>query len=256
MPKITLTGKIMKTINTRRSIRKYTNQGVSDKLLNRLFTEAARTQTMGNLQLYSVVITRSPEMKAKLAPAHFNQPMVTEAPVVLTVCADFNRTSQWARCRKAEPGYDNFLSFINAATDALLFTQTFCNLADEEGLGYCYLGTTVYMPQMIIDTLQLPKLVMPVATLTVGWPDEHPPLSDRLPTASFVHSETYRDYTPEDIDTYYIYKEQREENRHFVEINHKDTLAQIFTDIRYTKKDNEAMSAGLLAALKKQGFLD
>ncbi|MBR2292073.1 MAG: nitroreductase family protein [Prevotella sp.] len=246
----------MKTINTRRSIRKYTNQGVSDKLLNRLFTEAARTQTMGNLQLYSVVITRSPEMKAKLAPAHFNQPMVTEAPVVLTVCADFNRTSQWARCRKAEPGYDNFLSFINAATDALLFTQTFCNLADEEGLGYCYLGTTVYMPQMIIDTLQLPKLVMPVATLTVGWPDEHPPLSDRLPTASFVHSETYRDYTPEDIDTYYIYKEQREENRHFVEINHKDTLAQIFTDIRYTKKDNEAMSAGLLAALKKQGFLD
>ena len=256
MPKITLTGKIMKTINTRRSIRKYTNQGVSDKLLNRLFTEAARTQTMGNLQLYSVVITRSPEMKAKLAPAHFNQPMVTEAPVVLTVCADFNRTSQWARCRKAEPGYDNFLSFINAATDALLFTQTFCNLADEEGLGYCYLGTTVYMPQMIIDTLQLPKLVMPVATLTVGWPDEHPPLSDRLPTASFVHSETYRDYIPEDIDTYYIYKEQREENRHFVEINHKDTLAQIFTDIRYTKKDNEAMSAGLLAALKKQGFLD
>ncbi len=256
MPKITLTGKIMKTINTRRSIRKYTNQGVSDKLLNRLFTEAARTQTMGNLQLYSVVITRSPEMKAKLAPAHFNQPMVTEAPVVLTVCADFNRTSQWARCRKAEPGYDNFLSFINAATDALLFTQTFCNLADEEGLGYCYLGTTVYMPQMIIDTLQLPKLVMPVATLTVGWPDEHPPLSDRLPTASFVHSETYRDYTPEDIDTYYIYKEQREENRHFVEINHKETLAQIFTDIRYTKKDNEAMSAGLLAALKKQGFLD
>ena len=256
MPKITLTGKIMKTINTRRSIRKYTNQGVSDKLLNRLFTEAARTQTMGNLQLYSVVITRSPEMKAKLAPAHFNQPMVTGAPVVITVCADFNRTSQWARCRKAEPGYDNFLSFINAATDALLFTQTFCNLADEEGLGYCYLGTTVYMPQMIIDTLQLPKLVMPVATLTVGWPDEHPPLSDRLPTASFVHSETYRDYTPEDIDTYYIYKEQREENRHFVEINHKDTLAQIFTDIRYTKKDNEAMSAGLLAALKKQGFLD
>ena len=245
----------MKTILTRRTIRKYQEREVPDTLLNRLFTEAARTQTMGNLQLYSVVVTRSEEMKAKLSPAHFNQPMVREAPVVLTVCADFNRTSQWARCRKAEPGYDNFLSFINAATDALLFTQTFCNLAEEEGLGYCYLGTTVYQPQAIIDALQLPLLVMPVATLTIGWPAEEPPLSDRLPTASFLHSETYRDYTPQDIDTYYTAKENLPENLHFCEINQKETLAQIFTDIRYTRKDNEAMSEGLKEALRRQGFL-
>ena len=244
----------MKNLLTRRTIRKYTDQQVGDELLNRLMTEAARTQTMGNLQLYSVVVTRSDEMKQRLAPAHFNQPMVTEAPVVLTICADFNRTSQWARCRKAEPGYDNLLSFLNAATDALLYTQTLCNLMDEEGLGYCYLGTTVYMPQMIIDTLQLPQLTFPVATLTVGWPAEEPTLSDRLPLQSFVHDETYKDYTPEAIDTYYNDKEQLEENRHFVEINHKETLAQIFTDIRYTKKDNEAMSAGLIEALRRQGF--
>ena len=218
--------------------------------------EACRTQTMGNLQLYSVVVTRSAEMKQRLAPAHFNQPMVTQAPVVLTVCADFNRTSTWARCRQAEPGYDNFLSFINAATDALLYTQTLCNLMDEEGLGYCYLGTTVYQPQLIIDILELPRLVMPVATLTVGWPDEQPPLSDRLPLDSFVHRETYRDYLAADIDNYYYDKEHLPENLEFLRINRKDTLAQIFTDIRYTRKDNEAMSATLLQTLKKQGFLD
>ena len=245
----------MKHILTRRTIRKYADRAVSEELLNRLLTEAARTQTMGNLQLYSVVVTRDAAMKAQLAPAHFNQPMVKEAPVVLTICADFNRTSVWARNRKAEPGYNNFLSFINAATDALLYTQTLCNLMDEEGLGYCYLGTTVYMPQMIIDTLQLPQLTMPVATLTVGWPAEEPPLSDRLPMASFVHNETYRDYTPEAIDTYYHEKEELPENRHFCEINQKETLAQIFTDIRYTRTDNEAMSEGLLQALRHQGFI-
>lgn len=245
----------MKHILTRRTIRKYADRAVSEELLNRLLTEAARTQTMGNLQLYSVVVTRDTAMKERLAPAHFNQPMVKEAPVVLTICADFNRTSVWARNRKAEPGYNNFLSFINAATDALLYTQTLCNLMDEEGLGYCYLGTTVYMPQMIIDTLQLPQLTMPVATLTVGWPAEEPPLSDRLPLASFVHNETYRDYTPEAIDTYYHEKEELPENRHFCEINQKETLAQIFTDIRYTRKDNEAMSEGLLQALRHQGFI-
>ena len=126
---------------------------------------------------------------------------------------------------------------------------------DEEGLGYCYLGTTIYQPQQIIDALQLPQLVFPVATLTVGWPDEEPPLSDRLPLASFVHDETYRDYTPEAIDTYYYNKEQLPENRHFVEINHKETLAQVFTDIRYTRRDNEALSATLLDTLRRQGFM-
>ncbi len=245
----------MKNLLTRRTIRKYSDKEVSEQLLNRLLEEAARTQTMGNLQLYSVVVTRSQEMKERLSPAHFNQPMVKEAPVVLTICADFNRTSQWARCRKAEPGYDNFLSFQNAAIDALLYTQTLCNLMDEEGLGYCYLGTTVYMPQLIIDTLQLPRLTMPVATLTVGWPAEEPALSDRLPLESFVHHETYHDYTPSDIDTYFYNKEQLEENRHFVEVNRKETLAQVFTDIRYTRKDNEAMSQTLLDTLRRQGFL-
>ena len=246
----------MKNLATRRTIRQYSEREVTEQLLNRLMTEAARTQTMGNLQLYSVVVTRSAQMKAQLAPAHFNQPMVTQAPVVLTICADFHRTTRWCEERKAHPGYDNFLSFQNAAIDALLYTQTLCNLMDEEGLGYCYLGTTVYQPQQIIDTLQLPRLVMPVATLTVGWPAEEPPLSDRLPCESFVHSETYRDYSAEDIDTYYNNKENLPENRHFCEINQKETLAQIFTDIRYTRKDNEAMSQGLLKALKKQGFLD
>lgn len=245
----------MKNLLTRRSIRRYTDQPVGDELLNRLFHEAARTQTMGNLQLYSVVVTRSEEKKQQLAPAHFNQPMVTQAPVVLTICADFNRTTAWARHRQADPGYDNFLSYQNAAIDALLYTQTLCNLMDEAGLGYCYLGTTVYQPQQIIDVLQLPRLVMPVATLTVGWPAEEPPLSDRLAADAFVHQETYADYTPADIDRHYHEKESLEENRRFCEINHKETLAQVFTDIRYTRKDNEALSQVLLDTLKKQGFL-
>lgn len=245
----------MKTLETRRSIRKYAEREVSDELLNRLLQEAEHTQTMGNLQLYSVVITRDAKMKERLAPAHFNQPMVKGAPVVLTFCADFRRTSQWARCRQAEPGYDNLLSFLNAATDTILYCQTFCNLAEEEGLGLCFLGTTVYQPMQLIEILKLPKLVFPVATITLGWPDESPEMSDRLPLEAVIHRETYEDYTPERIDKFYNFKESLPVNRHFVEINHKQTLAQVFTDIRYTKRDNEQMSSGLVEALKHQGFL-
>lgn len=245
----------MRDLTTRRSIRKYADKAVSEELLNRLLAEAERTPTMGNLQLYSVIVTRSEEMKTKLAPAHFNQPMVCGAPVVLTFCADFRRTTLWAENRQAKPGYDNFLSFINASTDALLYCQTFCNLAEEEGLGTCFLGTTVYMPQMIIDTLQLPQLVFPVATITLGWPDEQPELSDRLPLRAIIHEETYHDYTPQAIDDCYAEKEALPANQHFVEINHKETLAQVFTDLRYTRRDNEAMSEGMIDALRRQGFL-
>ena len=245
----------MQTINTRRSIRRYQDKDVDNTLLTRLIKGAERTQTMGNLQLYSVVVTRSEELKAKLAPAHFNQPMVTGAPVVLTFCADYRRTTLWAEQRQATPGYDNPLSFVNAMTDALLFCQTFCNLAEEEGLGCCFLGTTVYQPQSIIDTLQLPELVFPVATITLGWPDENPPLSDRLPVSTIIHEETFHDYSVADIDKAYAYKEQLDENKEFVKINNKQTLAQVFTDCRYTKADCEAMSETLLEALRKQKFL-
>ena len=245
----------MENLKRRKSIRKYSNKEVSEALLDTLLEQAERTPPMGNLQLYSVIVTRDDAMKQQLAPAHFNQPMVTGAPVVLTFCADFHRTSLWAAQRNATPGYDNLLSFLNAATDTLLYCQTFCNLAEEQGLGTCFLGTTVYQPMTIIDLLKLPELVFPVATITLGWPDEDPAQSDRLPIKSILHKETYHDYTPDSIDECYAYKESLPENRHFVEINHKQTLAQVFTDIRYTKKDNEAMSKGLIDALKHQGFL-
>lgn len=245
----------METMKRRRTIRKYAKRDIPETLLQELLSASLRTQTMGNLQLYSVVVTREEEMKRRLSPAHFGQPMVTEAPVVLTICADFRRTSLWCKSRGAEPGYDNFLSFLSAATDALLFTQTFSHLAEEAGLGICFLGTTVYQPQAIIDTLKLPHLVVPVATLCVGWPDEEPPLSDRLPLDAIVHLETYTDYTPDTIDAFYEEKEALKENQSFVEENHVPSLAHIFTDIRYTRKDNEAMSEGMLRVLRAQGFL-
>ena len=244
----------MDCIKNRRTIRKYKQEEIPATLLNELLEEAFRASTMGNMQLYSVVITRDQQMKEKLAPAHFNQPMVTMAPVVLTFCADFNRFSKWCRCRKAEPGYDNPISFINAASDALLVTQNFCTLAEAHGLGICYLGTTVYNPDKIVDVLQLPELVMPVATITVGYPDECPAQPERLPLEGILHEEVYHDYTSEDIDRIYSAKEAMPENQHFVTINNKETLAQVFTDLRYKKADNEFMSEVLKKTLKQQGF--
>lgn len=243
------------TVKNRRTIRKYQQKDISCNLLNDLLEASFRASTMGGMQLYSVVVTRDVEKKAQLSPAHFNQPMIKGAPVVLTFCADFNRFSKWCKERNAEPGYNNLMSFLNAAMDTLLVAQTFCTLAEEAGLGICYLSTTTYNPQMIIDTLGLPELVFPITTVTVGYPAEEPKQVDRLPVEGLIHEEGYHDYSAEDINKLYAYKESLDENKEFIKENGKETLAQVFTDVRYTKKDNEFMSENLMKVLDRQGFV-
>ena len=238
----------------RRTIRRYQEKDVTPALLNELMEIACRASTVGNMQTYSVVVTRDAAMKEKLSPAHFNQPMVKKAPVVLTFCVDLNRFSKWCEQRQAIPGYDNLQWFVTGAVDALLAAQNFCVAAEEKGLGICYLGTTTYNPNQIIDALQLPKLVFPITTITLGWPDELPEQVDRLPLEAILHQETYHDYSVEDIDRLYAYKESLPENLKFIAENNKETLAQVFTDVRYKKADSEFFSEILLETLKKQGF--
>ncbi|MFT3754131.1 MAG: NADPH-dependent oxidoreductase [Paludibacter sp.] len=242
-------------LNQHRTIRKYTEQAIAPELLDQLLQAACRASNTGNMQAYSVVATTDQNIKQQLAPAHFNQPMVTQAPVVLTFCADYNLFSKWCEQRQAEPGYDNFQSFMATAVDTLLAAQTFCIAAESVGLGICYLGTTTYNAQEIIEALKLPKLVVPVTTITVGYPAVVPEQTDRLPLEAVVHRETYNDFTLNDIDRIYAEKESSDFYKQFVAENKKETLAQVFTDIRYTKKNNEFFSEKFLEALKMQGFL-
>lgn len=239
----------------RRTIRKYTSEPVDDKLLNDILKMGCRASTTGNMQVYSIIITRTDEMKKNLAPLHFNQKMITEAQVVLTFCADFNRFSKWCRLRKAEPAYDNFLSFFTAAIDALLVAQTVAVAAEAKGLGICYLGTTTYMAHKIIEILKLPSGVVPVTTITMGWPADRPDQVDRLPLEGIIHHEIYKDYSDDDITGIYKEKESRTDSVQFVKENGKETLAQVFTDVRYKKSDNIHFSNLLLQVLKDQGFM-
>jgi len=243
-------------LSNRRTIRKYTSEPVDDKLLNDILEMGCRTSTTGNMQVYSIVITKDEEKKRELAPLHFNQKMVTEAPVVLTFCADFNRFNKWCRLRKAEPGYDNFLSFMTSAIDALLLAQTVCIAAEAKGLGICYLGTTTYTADKIIEILKLPKGVVPVTTVTLGWPAEIPEQVDRLPLEAVIHYEVYNDYSDDSIASFYKEKEDRPDSQQFVKENSKQSLAQVFTDVRYKKADNVHFSKILLKVLKDQGFME
>lgn len=244
------------TLLNHRSIRKYKTDPIPNAIMDYILEAGTRASTTGNMQLYSIVVTTDEAIKEELSPCHFNQPMVKEAPVVLTFCADFNRFNLWCEQRKAEPGYDNFLSFFTAAMDALLVAQNVCVAAEDAGLGICYLGTTTYMAGKIIDILDLPKGVVPVTTVTVGYPDELPELTDRLPLEAVVHREKYHDYDSSDIDQHYREKELMATYQTFIKEHNKDTLAQVFTDVRYKKDDNILFSKSLIDILAKQGFMN
>ncbi len=152
---------MIKEIANHRSIRKYKSSPIDEEVLSDILHSAARASTCGNMQLYSLVVTLDARVRAELAPCHFNQAMVTEAPCVVTVCADVHRFSKWCEQRDAEPAYDNFEWFLNAATDALLAAENLALAAEAHGLGICYLGTTIYTARDICRILHLPKGVIP-----------------------------------------------------------------------------------------------
>lgn len=245
----------MNAILNHRSIRNYSSREIPQEVLDRILHAATRASTVGNMQLYTLIVTRSQEMRERLSPCHFNQPMVKQAPVVVTVCADINRFSQWCRLRGAEPQYDNFVWFVNGAIDALLASQNLSLAAEEEGLGICYLGTTLYTADKIIDILELPKGVIPITTVIMGYPETVPPLTDRLPVDGVVMYEKYSPYNDTRLEEIWKERETSEETLQLLKENNLPNLARVFTDHRYVAKDNIAFSENYLKVLKEQGFI-
>ncbi len=238
----------------RRTVRRYTAQEVAPELLTQLLEEATHAPNTGNMQLYSVIVTRSEEGKRALAPLHFNQPAATGCSVLLTFCIDINRFNLWCKEGNADAGFGNLQMLLAGAIDASLFAQQFNTLAEIHGLGCCYLGTTAYNAPEIAKVLELPDGVVPLVSLTVGYPEGEAPLSDRLPLAAIVHDEKYRQYTPEQIREIYAGQENSADSKRFIEENGKSTLAQVFAEVRYPRATNEAFSKTLQEYLEKGFF--
>ena len=242
------------TILNHRSIRKYKDKSIDKDMINRILHAGIRASNTGSMQAYSIIVTQDVKKKEELLPLHFSQEAVKQAPLILTFCADLNRFNKWCELRDAKPGYDNFLWFYTASIDATITAQNCALAAEAEGLGICYMGTTNYNAEKIIDVLNLPKGVVPVTTLTIGYPDESPYLTERLPNEAVVHYEEYSDFSEDDINKIYKKLEYSDLAQNLIEANGTETLAQVFTDKRYTKANNIHFSKSLLEVLKKQGF--
>jgi nitroreductase len=252
-------------LQAHRSIRQYKSTPIDPALIDQVLTEAlAGTSSSGNLNMVSVVKTRDAERKAHLCTLHSHQPMVLQAPLVLTFCADSFRTRQWLAQRGARLGFADLISWHTAAFDAMILAQTAALAFEAHGLGICYMGTTLFSMTAIAEFLQLPDHCLPATSLVVGWPDEAPAQRDRLPSAAWIHDEVYHPPTAADINASFGEREVRGWQRYRsmgpeiiaqMDALGITSLAQYYTSqIKYDPDAFAGFSAALLALLQSRGF--
>ena len=253
---------IIDQIHAHRSIRKYKSDPIPAELLQKILESGIRASSSGNMQTYSIIITSDLDLRKKLFKAHNEQNMVLEAPLLLTFCADFNRMRKWLRISDAPDNFDNFMSFMIAAIDAVLVSQNVALASESEGLGICYLGSTFSNCDRVGKILNLPENVVPVVGFTLGYPNEEPDLRDRLPLDGLVHFDTYQDYSDERVAE--IYKEREIKGwerymsyprlRKMINESGADNLAQIYTTVKYTRHSHQEISRKAIQYLKSQDF--
>ncbi len=253
---------VIDSLIAHRSIREYRPDPIDDADLQSILHAAERASSSGNMQTYSILVTKNAARRAKLWEYHYEQDMIKQAPVLLTFCADWNRMIQWCELSDADPGYDNFLCFLVGAADALIAAQNAVAAAESLGLGICYMGTTLCKPLKLIEFFELPKYVFPVTTLVLGHPAESPDLRARLPLDSIVHSEQYQPITDASVRATYHDRETEGWARYesipelaeMIRTSGVKNLAQIYTQLKYTRENNQLISRELITALEQQGF--
>lgn len=257
---------IAELMHAHRSIRQYLDKPIEVGLIDTVLTQAlSGSSSSGNLNLVSVVKTQDVARKAHLCELHFGQPMVQQAPLVLTFCADSFRTRQWLAQRGARLNFGNLISWHVASFDAIILAQTTALALQSHGLGICYMGTTLHSMRAIADYLEMPDHCLPVTSMVVGWPAEAPAQRDRLPPAAWIHDETYQRPSTDDIDQHFGAREVKGWARYRgmgqPMIDKMDelgitSLAQYYTsDIKYAPQTFERDSAALQALLRERGFL-
>jgi nitroreductase len=251
-------------INNHRSIRQYKPNPIPDYLLNEILEAGIRASSSGNMQTYSIVVTRDPVLRQQLYEPHMEQNMVLDAPVLLTFCADFHRMRQWLRVSDAPDNFDNFMSFMIATIDATLVSENVALAAEAKGLGICYMGSTLANCDQIGRILKLPPNVVPVVGFSLGYPDEDPTPRDRLPMSGLVHQETYQDYSEDAIREIYHDRETKGWQRYMaypelrarIEGSGVENLAQIYTVLKYTKESHREFAQTVLNYLQDQDFMN
>jgi len=199
----------------RRSIRKFKRKQVPRELINKLVEAGQRAPTGCGMQTYSFILITDKNIREEIYKAIGKQRCMEEAPTWILVCADMARQLELFEVLGIETEMGSLSKFVPAVVDAALVAENMVIAAEMLGLGSVFIGSVWAAMKKIAEMLVLPKDVLPLVLLCLGYPDESPPLRPRWPLEAVLHENKYALPSKTVMMNYY-----EEANKQLVEMNY------------------------------------
>jgi len=165
---------VFEAIKKRRSVRNFLEKEIPREKEERLIEALRLAPSAGNLQSRRFYFVKDKDRKEKLAEAAIFQNFISVAPLVVVGCADL----------RIEKHYGERGKNIYAICDVAVAIENMMLEATELGLGTCFVGA--FDEKKVINILNLPKNLKPIAIVPVGYPDGIPPATDRKPKEELI----------------------------------------------------------------------
>ena len=183
----------LKSILSRRSIRKFLNKPISKELLTILLAASQSAPSKSNLQQYSILVIQDQNIKNKLSDLIGNTKWALTAPIFILYLADIRRNIKITNDRGYNHKNNNVDTFMNSVIDSALAMQSTICAAESSGLGVCPISMIRNIIEEVKVICELPKGVFPIAGLAIGWPDQKSKISIRLSQDIVTHLDKYNE---------------------------------------------------------------
>ncbi|MFQ6058683.1 MAG: nitroreductase family protein [Anaerolineae bacterium] len=164
---------VLNTIRKRRSIRRYTDQPVTEEQIRQLLEAAMAAPSASNIQPWEFVVVRDPALKRELARTHRWSYMAADAAVVFVVCANERASHHW-------------VEDASAATENLLLAATALGL----GAVWVAIYPSTDREAHVRRVLAIPREMRVLCLVPVGHPAESKPPRTKY-SESKVHYESW-----------------------------------------------------------------
>lgn len=233
----------------RASCRIFADKKIPRHVLHLILEAGIHAPTGGNLQPYSIIKIEADEPKHKLAEM-CEQKFISDAPVNLLFCIDWRRLERWAQVEVAPfSATSSFRHFWISFQDTIIVAQTICTAADSLGLGSVYIGTVLEFLRELRDMFQLPKGVLPVVLLCLGYPKTKLRSRKKLGINAIVHKEKYHEIDNKNLKRVFSAKYPHVK----IEITEK-RLARIAEVCR--KVHGKEFAKQCIQSIKKKGYIN
>jgi nitroreductase len=222
---MTVHERLSKPLLNRRSIRRFKERPVPKEMVEKIVKAGQNAPTGGGQQAYSFILVSDEGKKRSIMQAIGRQAFMEEAPLWLMICIDWARFYRLCEELDLEIEYGPLTQFYRGVMDAMLAAENMVIAAEDLGLGSVFNGGVRNGLTKLSEILKLPKNVLPVLLLCIGYPDEEPPTRPRWPVEVVLHENEYRMPSDQQIKDYY-----EESNRRMTEMGYFTGRASSLAD--------------------------